>query len=206
MNMTNLVTLVAVAAVAVAVALIPVMPGVAVYDAIFKVQPTIPDPGAVPALDGVHSLASRVILETIEVKVRKADRDRFIRTIKRDAIAAGGWTKGERSPLGAKVFTVVVPESYLGRVDPLLEDSAGAAVHPNYQSWSTTVAAAPPRGLDGSEMVQIRFRVKSDVHGFLDTPARAKAFMLGLLGGFGALALAFACCCVWQQPQTESQY
>ena len=204
--MNNLVTLVAVAAVAVAVALIPVMPGVAVYDAIFKVQPTIPDPGAVPALAGVHSLPSRVIVETIEVKVRKADRDRFIRTIKRDAIAAGGWTKVEPSPRWANVFTVVVPESYLGRVDPLLEDSAGAAVHPNYQSWSTTVAAAPPRGLDGSEMVQIRFRVKSDVNNFLDTPARAKAFMLGLLGGLGALALAFACCCVWQQPQTESQY
>ncbi len=118
MNMNNLVTLVAVAAVAVAVALIPVMPGVAVYDAIFKVQPTIPDPGAVPTLAGVHSLPSHVIVETIEVKVPKADRDRFIRTIKRDAIAAGGWTKVERSPLWANVFTVVVPESYLGRVDP----------------------------------------------------------------------------------------
>ena len=44
-------------------------------------------------------------------------------------------------------------------------------------------------------MVQIRFRVKADVNNFLDTPARAKAFMLGLVAGVGALALAVACCC-----------
>ena len=107
------------------------MPGVAVYDAIFKVQPTIPDPGAVPALAGVHSLPSHVIVETIEVKVHKADRDRFIRTIKRDAIAAGGWTKGERSPLrGAKVFTVVVAGELLGEDRPPLGGLRGCCCTP----------------------------------------------------------------------------
>ncbi len=100
---------VAVATFAVAVVLILLIPGVVVYNLIFKVPPTLPDPGDVPALSGgVQPQPSHAMLETIEVKVPGAGRERFIRTIKKGAINAGGWIKAEHSPSIAHVFSVIV--------------------------------------------------------------------------------------------------
>ena len=124
-----------------------------------RTEPTIPDPGQLPVADAsIRFEPTRVIPQTITLRVRSGDQERFASTLRKDILAHGGWADGVSGPFRGRRFSAITMESYLERLQPLMAAADPDEPHPNYQSWARDTASQPG-ALAPAPFVQISFQI-----------------------------------------------
>ena len=165
-------------------------------DGLFKFESTLPETGPAPSPTSLVQTPAHLLPESVAIKVRREDHNLFVRTIKADALANGGWTKYPNSAnchgwnRGNRCgFKVYVPSSYLERIKPLMESPDTDPFHLQYQSWAKEVSTGPVQ-LAESEIVQVSFVVSS---GEFYNPLFQRLTYLAFILGAVALCLFLTC-------------
>ena len=116
------------------------------FDQIFRVSPTIPTPIAEtvlhPPMPGTpaHSIPGWVYIKT-----QHQDSERLAGWLRSDLRAHGGWVQDPKDKgASLKRFRTLVPESYVKRATPLIDNAHKERIHPAYQNWVEEVSAGRP--------------------------------------------------------------
>ena len=113
------------------------------------------DPGAVET-PGLVPLPVQVVPGPVAIKVWERDAQPLIRNIAKDAVDHGGWIND--ASVEDWKLSIVVPEGYLPRLDPLMNSQVDSNVHPHYRAW---VQGERPTATATGAMTRVDFEIQT---------------------------------------------